>query len=264
MDLSPSRPAHTPAGARPTTDFGQLAAATQDLEPPYAVVDLAALRHNVSDLVRRAERHTYPAGQQVGAFPAGDPRRARRARFRRACSPTRSPRRCGSPTTSTTSWSATRASDRDGAARLWPLTSGSRSRVTVMVDERGPSRPHRRGGPPSDDRVRSDPGEPRASTPRCGSPVVACTSALRRSPVHSPVEDVTATGPRPSWRDPGFRAGRPDGVRGADRGSRRRPARGVCVVSASDAMQRTSAAELARTPCGRGRRGARAGADSSS
>ena len=54
MDLSPSRPSHTSAGTRPTTDFRQLAAATQDLEPPYAVIDLAALRYNVADLVRRA------------------------------------------------------------------------------------------------------------------------------------------------------------------------------------------------------------------
>ena len=54
MDLSPSRPSHTSAGTRPTTDFRQLTAATQDLEPPYAVIDLAALRYNVADLVRRA------------------------------------------------------------------------------------------------------------------------------------------------------------------------------------------------------------------
>ena len=54
MDLSPSRPSHTWAGTRPTTDFQQLTAATQDLEPPYAVIDLAALRYNVADLVRRA------------------------------------------------------------------------------------------------------------------------------------------------------------------------------------------------------------------
>jgi D-serine deaminase-like pyridoxal phosphate-dependent protein len=54
MDLSPSRPAHPPAGTRPSTDFRQLADATMDLEPPYAVIDLAALRHNVADLVRRA------------------------------------------------------------------------------------------------------------------------------------------------------------------------------------------------------------------
>jgi D-serine deaminase-like pyridoxal phosphate-dependent protein len=54
MDLSPPRPSHTSAGTRPTTDFRQLTAATQDLEPPYAVIDLAALRYNVADLVRRA------------------------------------------------------------------------------------------------------------------------------------------------------------------------------------------------------------------
>src|SRR4051794_4044841 len=54
MDLSQSRPSHTSAGTRPTTDFRQLTASTQDLEPPYAVIDLAALRYNVADLVRRA------------------------------------------------------------------------------------------------------------------------------------------------------------------------------------------------------------------
>jgi D-serine deaminase-like pyridoxal phosphate-dependent protein len=54
MDLSPpSLPPSSPLH-RPATDFAGLADATQDLEPPYAVVDLAALRYNVADLLRRA------------------------------------------------------------------------------------------------------------------------------------------------------------------------------------------------------------------
>lgn len=50
MDLLPSR---SPA-SRPAAAPARLAEATAHLEPPYAVIDLAALRYNLADLVRRA------------------------------------------------------------------------------------------------------------------------------------------------------------------------------------------------------------------
>jgi D-serine deaminase-like pyridoxal phosphate-dependent protein len=43
-----------PAGLRPDADLRRLNAATAHLQPPFAVADLAALRANASDMVRRA------------------------------------------------------------------------------------------------------------------------------------------------------------------------------------------------------------------
>ena len=50
-------------------DLQRYDAATAHLEPPFAVVDLAALRANAAAMTRRAARQADPPGQQVGALP---------------------------------------------------------------------------------------------------------------------------------------------------------------------------------------------------
>ena len=69
MDLSPSRPSHTSAGTRPTTDFRQLAAATRTSRRRSPWSTSPPLTHNAADLVAPRRRQADPGGQQVGALP---------------------------------------------------------------------------------------------------------------------------------------------------------------------------------------------------
>ena len=58
------------AGERvPEPDRARLDAATADLEPPFALVDLDAFDANAADLLRRAGGKAAAAGLEVGALP---------------------------------------------------------------------------------------------------------------------------------------------------------------------------------------------------
>src|SRR6185369_1187084 len=63
--------------SRPVNDRDQFERATAHLDPPFAVVDLAAFDANAHDLVRRAN----PSGEQVAALPTSDRARSGPARI---------------------------------------------------------------------------------------------------------------------------------------------------------------------------------------
>ena len=70
----------------PGGDFAALERATAELDPPFAVVDLAAFHANARDLRAPRGRRPDPAGVQVGALPGADRRRPWRCPGSRACS----------------------------------------------------------------------------------------------------------------------------------------------------------------------------------
>ena len=127
-------------GADPTTapaessPWHRLDRATSHLDPPLAVLDLAALQANAADLVRRAAgKPIRLASKSVRCRTVLRPD-ARAARVRRESSATRCPRRSGWPRgVIDDSSSATRPSTGRRFAG-WRRTTQLASRVTLMVD----------------------------------------------------------------------------------------------------------------------------------
>ncbi len=154
-----------------------------------------------------------------------------------ACSPTRCPRRSGLPRTSRMWWSGTRRS----TATIRALASDAlaAARVHPHGRLRRASRPHRLGGtrkPPG-----AHPGRGRAGR----GVLIRGPRAHRGLALARQHATQAAALARTIIERPGFRAGRPHGLRVAARRGRRPPAAGGPVRrSLVETMQRGSRSEL--------------------
>ena len=160
-------------------------------------------------------RRPDPRREQVRARPRGHRRDARASRATTASSPSRFPRRCGSPRPTTTSCSATRPSTAPRSPRSRPTSAPRRaspswsttSRSSIVVDAvAAPARaPTMRVAIDADASWRAP-----ASRPHRRAPLARARPGRGREP--------RARDRRP----PGLPARRADDVRGADRGAGRR------------------------------------------
>ena len=86
-------------GCDPARYWPALTAATRHLDAPVGALHLGALRHNAQDMLRRAAGTPDPHRVASPCASAAWSRRCSRCPATTACSPTRWPRRCGSPST---------------------------------------------------------------------------------------------------------------------------------------------------------------------
>ena len=230
--------------------------ATRHLDPPLAIVDLAAFDHNAADLVRRAAagRSGWPASR---CAPQPARTRARGCPATRACWATR----CAEALwlcderhgLATTCWSPTRPTDHtalrelagDEAARAADHDHGRLDRAPRPGRRRARYRPPGHPGVPGTGRVVAAAGA--AGVVHIGT---------RRSPVHTAAE--AAAFAKADRGRPGFTLVGDDGLRGADRRARRQPARSAgCVPRRCAGSSGARRAELVSAAQRGGRRGAR-------
>ena len=229
-----------------------MTAALAEVSGPVAVIDDEALRYNAPRPARARRRRPDPRREQVRARARSARRGARVCRAIAASSPSRFPRRSGSPRPQTTSCWATR---RSTARRSPALAADETRRVADDPDDRRPraARPRRRDRGPGhtfrDVRVAID-ADASWRAPGLGH------IGVRRSPLYE------AGGGRRAGAlaspPPRLPARRPDDVRGPDRRSGRRDRLGRCrhpLDAASLARPScSSAAPRSSTPCTTSRR----------
>ena len=209
--------------------------AVEGVSGPVAAIDLGALRYNALDMVVRAGGVPIRVASKSVRVREVDRRDARDARAITESSPSRCPRRCGSPRRTTDVVLGYPSVDRAAIAAL-AADERAASRVTLMVDDLAQLDARRRGraadGPRATLRVAID-ADASWRAPGLGH------IGVHRSPVHEPAEVANLA--RADRRPPRIPARRPHDVRGADRrpgrchrlGRRRHPLDAASLRAAS-------------------------------
>ena len=205
--------ADAPTWTSPDQYWPALTEATRHLDAPVGALHLGALRHNALDMLRRANGMPIRVASKSRARARGRRGAACACPDIAGCSPTRWPRRCGSPTPSTTSSSAIPRPSGRASAGSRPMPSS------------------RAASPSWSTRRPSSTSSTACWHPAAASRIRVCIEldaswdapllghlGVRRSPVHDPADaGALAAYDRRATR---LRARRHDVVRGADRRGR--------------------------------------------